>query len=583
MTDETNGGVAACRPPIARREPVKRVFHGDAVIDPYEWMRDKQSPEVRDYVAAQNAYCDARMAGLAGLRGTLFDELKAHVQETDMSVPVRMDGYWYFARTREGSQYAVQCRVPVRGEDDWTPPEVGGAGDEGGSAVGAGSLPGEQVVFDANREAEGHDFFALGGLSVSKDGRWMLYGVDTRGDERYDFRIRDLDTGDELPERLDGIGAACFTPDARWVFYVTLDDAWRPCEVRRHRVGSPVEQDEVVFHEDDERFWVGVGMSFDEHSIVICSASKTSSEVWMLPTATPEGEFSVFIARKDDVEYDVSFACFEGAGADGADIPVAVVYHNAQDPNFEIDVIDMRTHQPPYTLGEGVRVAVGSPYGCEHGDDVEPGASSMPIGTPYSNPCNPAILQGAHGLGIEGISIHRHFVALQYRAESLPRIAVMTKRAAAEDFLAGRPWRFTELVPHALEDDWDVDESVDEINEERAEIWGKLDAAAAAQGKGSAVHGVSRRAMTSSDGATADRMPGETRRLYSIGVCGNPSYDAPRMRYSFASYTRPGELHDYDPDTGEAYETAGQPTDDRQTTGGRNNMKVVKIAPAKEA
>ena len=339
MTDETNGGVAACRPPIARREPVKRVFHGDAVIDPYEWMRDKQSPEVRDYVAAQNAYCDARMAGLAGLRGTLFDELKAHVQETDMSVPVRMDGYWYFARTREGSQYAVQCRLPVRGEDDWTPPEVGGAGDEGGSAVGAGSLPGEQVVFDANREAEGHDFFALGGLSVSKDGRWMLYGVDTRGDERYDFRIRDLDTGDELPERLEGIGAACFTPDARWVFYVTLDDAWRPCEVRRHRVGSPVEQDEVVFHEDDERFWVGVGMSFDEHSIVICSASKTSSEVWMLSTATPEGEFSVFIARKDDVEYDVSFACFEGAGADGADIPVAVVYHNAQDPNFEIDEI----------------------------------------------------------------------------------------------------------------------------------------------------------------------------------------------------------------------------------------------------
>ena len=456
MTDETNGGVAACRPPIARREPVKRVFHGDAVIDPYEWMRDKQSPEVRDYVAAQNAYCDARMAGLAGLRGTLFDELKAHVQETDMSVPVRMDGYWYFARTREGSQYAVQCRVPVRGEDDWTPPEVGGAGDEGGSAVGAGSLPGEQVVFDANREAEGHDFFALGGLSVSKDGRWMLYGVDTRGDERYDFRIRDLDTGDELPERLDGIGAACFTPDARWVFYVTLDDAWRPCEVRRHRVGSPVEQDEVVFHEDDERFWVGVGMSFDEHSIVICSASKTSSEVWMLPTATPEGEFSVFIARKDDVEYDVSFACFEGAGADGADIPVAVVYHNAQDPNFEIDVIDMRTHQPPYTLGEGVRVAVGSPYGCARGDDMEAGAGAKPAGTAYSNPANPRILQGAHGLAIEGIAIHRHFVTLAYRTDGLPHVAAMTKTQAAEDFLAGRPWSFRELMPPALDGDWDV-------------------------------------------------------------------------------------------------------------------------------
>ena len=120
-----------------------------------------------------------------------------------------------------------------------------------------------------------------------------------------------------------------------------------------------------------------------------------------------------------------------------------------------------------------------------------------------------------------------------------------------EDFLAGRPWKFTELVPHALEDDWDVDESVDEINEERAEVWGALDQLAAAQGEGSAVHGVSRKAMTSSDGATADAMPGETRRLYSIGVGGNPSYDAPRMRYSFSSYTRPGELHDIDPATGE--------------------------------
>ena len=442
MTDETNGGVAACRPPIARREPVKRVFHGDAVIDPYEWMRDKQSPEVRDYVAAQNAYCDARMAGLAGLRGTLFDELKAHVQETDMSVPVRMDGYWYFARTREGSQYAVQCRVPVRGEDDWTPPEVGGAGDEGGSAVGAGSLPGEQVVFDANREAEGHDFFALGGLSVSKDGRWMLYGVDTRGDERYDFRIRDLDTGDELPERLEGIGAACFTPDARWVFYVTLDDAWRPCEVRRHRVGSPVEQDEVVFHEDDERFWVGVGMSFDEHSIVICSASKTSSEVWMLPTVTPEGEFSVFIARKDNVEYDVSFACFEGAGADGADIPVAVVYHNAQDPNFEIDVIDMRTHQPPYTLGEGVRVAVGSPYGCARGDDMEAGAGAKPAGTAYSNPAD---IAGGARAGHRG---HRHPPA--FRDARIPHGRVAARGGDDQDAGGRRlPRRASMVVPRA--------------------------------------------------------------------------------------------------------------------------------------
>ncbi len=556
--------------PCAKRVPKERVFHGDVFVDDYEWLRDKESQDVQDYVAAQNRYCEQRMKPLKTLRDTLFEEFKSHVQETDMSVPTRMDDYWYFTRTKQGEQYAVQCRLPIAGPDDWDPPVV-----EPGVP-----LEGEQVVFDTNVEAKGHDFFRIGGMDISKDGCWMLYGVDTKGDERYDFRIRNIATGEELPERFDGIGGACFTADAQWVFYALLDEAWRPYAVMRHKVGTPVEQDVEVYREEDERFWVGVGLSFDERNIVIGTGSKTTTEVLLLSCENPEGEFHAFIPRETDVEYDVSFACFEGAGENGEDIPLAVVYHNALNPNFEIDVIDMRSHEPPYRLGEGVRVAVGSPYGCEHGDDVEPGASARPIGTPYSNPCNPAILQGAHGLGIEGISIHRHFVSLQYRAESLTHIAVMTKQAAAEDFLAGRPWRFTELVPHALEDDWDVDESVDEINEERAAVWAAVDGVpvaiddtagphardlhgdphgdsernmllAAAQGEGSAVHGVSRKAMTSSDGATADEMPGETRRLYSIGAGGNPSYDAPRMRYSFASYTRPGELHDIDPATGE--------------------------------
>ena len=499
-----------CGMPIAKRVPKERVFHGDTFIDEYEWLRDKESHDVQDYVAAQNRYCEQRMEPLKTLRSTLFDELKSHVQENDMSVPTRMDGYWYFVRTQEGQQYAVQCRVPIRSADDWDPPTI---------EIGV-PIDGEQVVFDTNAEAQGHDFFRIGGMDISKDGRWMLYGTDTSGDERYDFRIRSLETGKELPEVFKGIGGACFTPDAQWVFYVKLDDAWRPYAVMRHRVGTPVTDDVEVYHEQDERFWVGIGLSFDERNLVIGTGSKTTTEVLLLSTDDPEGEFRAFIPREQDVEYDVSFSRFEGAGERGEDIPLAVVYHNALNPNFEIDVIDMRSHEPPYRLGEGVRVAVGSPYGCEYGDEVEPGASGMPIGTPYSNPCNPAILQGAHGLGIEGISIHRHYVALQYRAESLTHIAVMTKDAAAEDFLAGRPWKFTELVPHALEDDWDVDESVDEINEERAEVWGALDQLAAAQGEGSAVHGVSRKAMTSSDGATADAMPGETRRLYSIQQLG---------------------------------------------------------------
>ncbi len=505
MSDEKKTTV-----PQAKRVPTRREHHGDVCIDPYEWLRDKQSQEVQDYVAAQNRLCEERNAPLANLRSTLFNELKSRVQETDMSVPVRMDGYWYFARTQEGQQYATQCRVPVRGQDDWDPPEI--------DPLGApGSIEGEQIVFDANREAEGHDFFRSGGMDLTRDGRWMLYGVDTTGDERYDFYIRDLCTGEELPEVFHGIGGACFTPDGRYVFWSELDAAWRPCAVWRHRVGTSVEQDVEVFREQDERFWLGVGLSFDERNVVIGTGSKTTSEVLLLPVCTPEGEFQPFIARAQGVEYDVSFACFEGVGSQGEDIPIALVYHNANNPNFEIDVIDMRSHKPPYRLGEGVRVVEGSPYGCEQGEP------NKPISAPYSNSGNPAILQGLRGLGIEGIAMHRHFVSLSYRANGLPHVAVMTKQAAAEDFLASRPWRFEELVPPALQGDWD------------------------AQGN---AQGNTQESLAHPDGIEV-ALPGQTRRLYSIGTGGNPSYDSPRMRYSFTSYTRPGELHEFDPATGE--------------------------------
>ncbi|KFI59121.1 peptidase S9 [Bifidobacterium gallicum DSM 20093 = LMG 11596] len=504
--------------PQAARHGEPRTFHGDTFIDDFAWMRHKDSPEVAKYVAEQNAYCDARTAHLGTLRATLLDEFRSHVQETDLSVPTRIDDYWYFTRTQEGSQYAVQCRLPIRGADDWDAPVID-------PASAPGSLDGEEIVFDMNAEAEGHDFFRLGGMDLSRDGRFMLYGVDTTGAERYDFRIRDLWQSDatqrDLPDLLPGICGACLTPDAQWVFYSVLDDAWRPYAVMRHRVGTDVSEDVEVFHEHDERFWCGVGLSFDERHIVIGTGSKTSTEVLMLPIDDPTGEFQVFIARQPDVEYDVSFACFEQAGAPDAngqraDIPLAIVYHNANNPNFEIDVIDMRDHKPPYTLGEGVRVAVGSPYGCEQGDLVVEGASHEPIATPWSVDTNPAILQGAKGLGIEGIAIHRHFVALSYRESGVPHLAVCAKDDAAQDFVEGRPWRFTEVVPPTL----DVDTCDDATaTEEMAEITKKLN-------------------LT-------------TQRLYSIGAGGNPNYDAPRMRYSFGSYTRPSELHELDVRTGE--------------------------------
>ncbi|MGO5462855.1 S9 family peptidase [Bifidobacterium animalis] len=497
------------KPPEAKQVPSVRTFHGDTFTDPYEWMRDKDSADLKSYVAAENAYTSARTAGLANLRKTLFDEFRSHVQETDMSVPTRLDGYWYYARTQEGKQYGVQCRMPIRGEDDWTPPEIN-ANDA------PGVIPGEQVILDANTEAEGHDFFQIGGMDISKDGTWLLFGVDTSGDEQYDFRIRNLDTGEQLPDELDGLAAACFTPDGRYVFATLLDDAQRPYAIRRHKVGEPVEHDVIVYEEHDEKFWVGIGLSFDERNLVIGTGSKTTTEVLMLPTATPEGEFQAFIPRQEGVEYDVSFAVFEHAGEHGEDLPIAIVYHNLANPNFEIDVIDMSAARPPYRIGDGVRIVQGSPYGSEDGEKVIAGASAMPVGTPYDDATNPQILRGVRGLAVEGIAMHEHFVALSYRANGLPKLAVMSKQQAAQDFLARRPWQFAEVNVPELDGDWD----------------GASDDAA-----------VNPPQLKDFEGSSA--------RLYSIGTAGNPSYEAPRMRYMVTGYTRPGELREFDPRTGE--------------------------------
>ena len=166
-----------------------------------------------------------------------------------MSVPIRRGRFWYFARTQEGKQYSISCRCPVRSEDDWTPPKV----DDGVE------LPGEEVLLDSNAEAEGHDFFSLGALTVSDDGNWLAYSTDVVGDERYTLRIKDLRTGELLDDVVtDTSGGAVWSADAKHIFYTTVDAAWRPDTVWRHDVGAGTE-DVKVFHEPDERFWVGMG------------------------------------------------------------------------------------------------------------------------------------------------------------------------------------------------------------------------------------------------------------------------------------------------------------------------------------
>ena len=241
-------------PPEAKQIPSPRTFHGDTVIDEYAWLADKDDPDTIDYLKAENAYTDAVTARLAPLREQIFTEIKARTQESDLSVPVRKGGWWHYSRTVEGKQYAVHCRRAVR------PGEVIPPMAEDGKP-----LDGEEELLDGNELALGHDFFSLGTFRTSPDQRWLAYSTDFAGNERFTLRIKDLATGATLPDEIPDTYAGCaWSLDGSTVFYTTVDDAWRPYRVWRHRIGTPAETDTMVFEDPDERFHVYVGLTRSE-------------------------------------------------------------------------------------------------------------------------------------------------------------------------------------------------------------------------------------------------------------------------------------------------------------------------------
>jgi len=291
-------------PPTAAQRPFTREHHGDTVIDNYEWMREKESPELIAHLEAENAYTDQETAALQPLREALFAEIKGHTQETDLSVPVREGDWWYYSRTVEGQQYGIHCRAPISGPDDWTPPVI--VAESGSPAPG---LPGEQIILDDNLEAEGQEFYSLGSLDISGDGTTLLWAVDNEGDERYTLRLRDLTDGTDLGDSIPNTAAgAIFDPTGRHIFYTTMDDSWRPDTVWRHSIGTPAADDVPVHHESDDRFWVGVGLTRSRRYVVIEAGSSVTSEAHILDAHDPLGAFRLVWPRKEGVEYSVEHA-----------------------------------------------------------------------------------------------------------------------------------------------------------------------------------------------------------------------------------------------------------------------------------
>jgi oligopeptidase B len=304
-------------PPVAKRVPVTRTRHGDSVIDEYGWLRDREDPDTLTYLEDENAYTEASLARLEPLRERLFQEIKDRILETDLSVPTRRRGWWYYSRTEEGRQYPTHCRKRATASDDGAD-EAGG----GGAHRPAEATP-EETLLDVNAEAGGAEFFSLGGLDVSPDGTLLAWSSDRAGDELYELRFRDLADGVDLDDVVTGTyyGSA-WSSDGRMFFYVRPDDAMRPYQLWRHALGTEPSSDVLVHQEDDERFHLGVGTTKDDRYILVHLGSKVTDEVRFLDAADPTGDLRTVHPREQDLEYGVEHhdgRFFIVTNADGAE------------------------------------------------------------------------------------------------------------------------------------------------------------------------------------------------------------------------------------------------------------------------
>ncbi|HEY3484344.1 MAG TPA: hypothetical protein VGK49_03120, partial [Ilumatobacteraceae bacterium] len=270
-------------PPVAKQVPHTWKRPTGEVDDPWAWLRDRDDPDTIAYLEAENAHTDAWFAQRADTVEELFQEIRSRVQETDVSAPVPHHGWYYSARTVEGQAYPIHCR--------------------GRSAETADA----EVVLDQNAEAAGHEYFDLGALEINPDHTAAAWSGDTRGDEHYTLRFRDLATGTDLDDVLHDTtwAGVAWSRDGQYVFYVTADEQERPFEVWRHRVGTSQDDDVKLLTELDERFFVGLGATRSDDWIIIHTASKLSAEAWLVPADDPTADPVLVMPRRDDVEYSI--------------------------------------------------------------------------------------------------------------------------------------------------------------------------------------------------------------------------------------------------------------------------------------
>jgi len=323
--------------PQAKKIPTERTHHGDTFIDQYEWLREKDSPEVIAHLKAENSYAEAITADQQPLRESIFNEIKHRTVETDLSVPSRRGDWWYFTRTIEGEQHAIYCRVPAvttaadastaDQQESWTPPEV---------AAGV-ALEGEETFFDTNTEAAKHPFYQLGGMSLNAEGTLLAYSEDTSGDEHYTVRFRTLTSGENLPEEIGNVhGGPVLEPSGQRAYYMVADASWRPYRLYMHTLGTAAEDDRLILEITDEQLWTGIGLSADKRELVIISGNSEYDESRLLDISDPAAEPVLLISAQRRILHSIDPMEIDGER-------LLLITHNQEGPNNALSLSDVES------------------------------------------------------------------------------------------------------------------------------------------------------------------------------------------------------------------------------------------------
>jgi oligopeptidase B len=263
--------------PIAARRPHDVSIHGETRIDDWHWLRDSDDPEVLAHLQAENAHARAWLAPLDGLKDKLYAEMLARIQEDDDEVPWRKNGWWQWSRTEKGRQYPVYLR---RRDFPGAP---------------------EELLLDLNRLAEGKPFLQLGALELSPDATLLAYSLDETGALDYTLRVRDLATGADLPLAIEKTEGAVWANDSRTLYYLSKDEARRTHRLWRHRIGQDV-ADELVHEEPDELFSLDLGKTRDDRWLVISSASRDTTALWVIDADDAQAMPRAVLPRRNGIE-----------------------------------------------------------------------------------------------------------------------------------------------------------------------------------------------------------------------------------------------------------------------------------------